>query len=74
VLLLVLAGLRVLVAEDEVDLDLSVFQLTIGYAEQTLLVRTEHDNVRRSIGELLAVQLLVLLEELHIGTTTLKAI
>jgi hypothetical protein len=40
----------------------------------TTLVGTEHDDVGRSIGELLTVKFLVLLEELHVSTTALKAI
>lgn len=62
VLLLVLASLGVLVAEDEVDL--------VG---GTALVGTEHDNVWGSVGELLGVKGLVVLEELHVGTTALQA-
>ena len=61
-LLLVLASLGVLVAEDEVDL--------VGGAA---LVGTEHDDVGRSVGELLGVEGLVVLEELHVGTTALEA-
>jgi hypothetical protein len=63
VLLLILAGLWVLVAEDEVDL--------VG---GTALVGAKHDNVGGCVGEFVLVELLVLLEELEIGTTTLKAI
>jgi len=63
VLLLVLLGLRVLVAEDEVDL-----------ISGTALVRPEHDDVRRGIGELLGVESLVVLEKLHIRSTTLEVI
>lgn len=62
VLLLVLAGLGVLVAEDEVDL--------VGGAA---LVGTEHNDVGRGVGELFGVEGAVILEELHVGTSTLKA-
>lgn len=61
-LLLVLASLRVLVTEDEVNL--------VGGAA---LVRAEHDDVGRGVGELFGVEGLVVLEELHVGTTTLEA-
>jgi len=61
VLLLVLASLGVLVAEDEVDL--------VG---GTALVGTEHDDVGGGVGELLGVKGAVVLEELHVGTTTLE--
>ena len=63
VLLLILASLGVLVVEDEVHL--------VGVAA---LVRTEHDHVRGGVGELLLVENLVLAQELHVGTTTVKAI
>jgi hypothetical protein len=33
------------------------------------LVRTEHDDIRRGVGELLSMKLLVILKELHVGTT-----
>ena len=35
----------------------------------TALVRTKHDHVGGSVGELLGVKLLVLLEKLEVGTT-----
>lgn len=60
-LLLVLAALWVLVTEDEVDL--------VGSAT---LVWTEHDNVRRCVGEFGVCECLVLLEELHVCSTALK--
>ena len=37
------------------------------------LVGTEHDDVGRGVGELLGVEGLVVLEELHVGTTALEA-
>ena len=40
----------------------------------TTLVGTKHDNIGRGVGEFLAMELLVLLEELHISTTALEAI
>jgi hypothetical protein len=63
VLLLVLAGLGVLVAEDEVDL--------VG---RTTLVRAKHDDVGRGVGELIRLERLVILEELHVGTTALETL
>lgn len=63
VLLLILASLGVLVVEDEVNL--------VGVAA---LVRTEHDDVGRSIGELLLVKSLVVTEELKVSTTALEAV
>ena len=56
-LLLVLAGLGVLVTEDEVNL-----------VSGTALVRAEHDDIGSAVGELLLVELLVLLEKLKVGT------
>lgn len=63
VFLLVLASLRVLVIEDEVDL--------VGEAT---LVGTEHDDVRRRIRELLLVECLVVAEKLHVSTAAFEAI
>ena len=40
----------------------------------TALVGTKHDDVRRSVGELLSVEGCIVLEELHVGTTALEAI
>jgi hypothetical protein len=76
VLLLVLAGLGVLVTEDEVNLDgllagdhyggLAWFSYLVG---GTALVGTEHDHIRGGVGELLLVELLVVLKKLQVGTT-----
>ena len=63
VLLLVFTSLWIFVIDDEVDL--------VGCAT---LVRTEHDHVRRGVGELVSMQLLVVLQQLHVCTTALKAI
>ena len=62
VLLLILAGLGVLVAEDKVD-----------FVRRAALVRPEHDDIRARVGELVGLKLLVVLEELHIGATALQA-
>lgn len=40
----------------------------------TALVGTEHDNVGRAVGEFLSVKRLVILEELHVGSTALETI
>jgi hypothetical protein len=40
----------------------------------TALVGTKHDDVGRSVGELLSVESCVVLEELHVRTTALKAV
>jgi hypothetical protein len=79
VLLFVFTGLRVLVAEDEVYLGVSVSQVsnakhTAYLVGGTALIRTEHDDVRRGVRELLGVERLVVLEELHVCTTTLEAV
>jgi hypothetical protein len=37
----------------------------------TALVGTKHDNIWRSVGEFFSVKLLVVLEKLHVGATTL---
>jgi hypothetical protein len=76
VLLLVLAGLGVLVTEDEVNLDVL---LAAGHNARlawvsylvggTALVGTEHDHVRGGVGELLLIELLVILKKLQVGTT-----
>lgn len=63
VLLLVLAGLGVLVVEDEVHL--------VG---GTALVGTEHNNVRGGIAELILVESLGVSEELQVGTTALESL
>jgi hypothetical protein len=63
VLLLIFTSLGVLVSENEMNL--------VG---STALVGTEHDNVGRSIGELIPMELLILLEELEVGTTALEAL
>ncbi|KAI6761764.1 hypothetical protein HG531_002317 [Fusarium graminearum] len=55
VLLLILAGLGVLMVENEVNL--------VGVAT---LVRTEHDHVGGCVGELLLVKSLVVAKELHL--------
>lgn len=78
-LLLVFTCLRVLVLEDEVDLRLSaagtLVEIRLSYlVGRTTLVRTKHDHVGRSIGELLSMQLLIVLQQLHICTTALEAI
>jgi hypothetical protein len=63
VLLLILRSLGVLVVEDEVDL--------VGVAA---LVRTEHDDVRGGVGELILVESLGVTEKLKISTTALEAV
>jgi hypothetical protein len=40
----------------------------------TTLVRAKHDHVGRRVGELLGVESFVVLEELHVGTTTFQTI
>jgi hypothetical protein len=40
----------------------------------TALVRTEHDDVGGSVGELIGVERRVVLEKLHVRTTTLQTI
>ena len=61
-LLLVLARLGVLVAEDEVDL-----------VRGAALVGPKHDDVGRSVGELVGLKGFVVLEELHVGSTAFEA-
>jgi hypothetical protein len=80
VLLLVLASLRILVTENEVNLDDVSLKSMIPVSEGTYLVggtalvRTKHDNVRGGIREFVLVELLVLLEELEVGATALEAV
>ena len=62
-LLLIFAGFWVLVLEDKVNL--------VG---GTALVGTKHDHVGRGIREFLGVKGLVLLKELHVGTSTFETI
>jgi hypothetical protein len=79
VLLLVLAGLGVLVSENEVNLVL-LGQVNLNVEScpylvgGTALVGTKHDDIGRSVGELLGVKCLVVLEKLHVRTTALQAI
>jgi hypothetical protein len=40
----------------------------------TALVGSEHDDVGRSVGELLSVESCVVLEELHVRTTALETV
>ena len=77
-LLLILAGLWVLVLKDEVNLRKSVNSLFARRKREpsylvgrAALVWTEHDHVGGGIGELLSVQFLVILQQLHIGTAAL---
>jgi hypothetical protein len=66
-LLLVLAGLGVLVTEDEMNLNMLIQvnqflkSVATNLVGSTALVRAKHDDVRRGIGEFLLVELLVLL-------------
>lgn len=78
-LLLVLAGLGVLVAEDEVNLERQHSsiqrQVNIAYlVGSTALVGTKHDDVWRGIGEFLGVKGRVVLEELQVRTTAVKTV
>lgn len=59
-LLLILASLWVLVVDNEVN-----------FVGRTTLVGAEHDNVRRSVGELFLMKGLVISEELQIRATAL---
>jgi len=80
VLLLILAGLGVLVPEDEVDLfhmsnvPGDYICLWTDLVGGTALVGPKHDDVGRSVGELFGVERLVVLEEFHVCTTTFKTI
>jgi hypothetical protein len=40
----------------------------------TALVGAKHDDVRGAVGELLGVEGLVVLEELHVGSTALETV
>lgn len=85
-LLLVLAGLGVLVTENEVNL--KKIELLVPVAVTctkqrlarsylvggTTLVGTEHDHVGRRVRELVEVELLVVLEKLQVGTTADKGV
>ena len=78
-LLLILAGLGVLVFEDEVDLfHMStcrrLHRFWTDLVGGTALVGAKHDDVGRSVGELFGVERLVVLEEFHVCTTTFKTI
>ena len=53
---------------------LDIFSSSTNLVGGTTLVRAKHDDVGRGVGELLTMELLVLLEELHVSTTALKAI
>ena len=80
-LLLILAGLWVLVLEDEVNLSKPVSSLFARRKREAsylvgraALVWTEHDHIWGGIRELLSVQLLVVLQQLHISSAAFKAI
>jgi hypothetical protein len=79
VLLLVLASFGVLVSEDEVNLVLLDHVICQMWSNAylvggTALVGSKHDNVGRSVGELLSVKCLVVLKQLHVRTTALQAV
>jgi len=81
VLLLILASLWVLVAENEVNLvtasiaDRKAFSAVASYlVGGTTLVGAEHDDVGRGVGEFLGLESLGILEKLHVSTTTLEAV
>ena len=78
-LFFVFAGLWVLVPDNEVNLRVVSFILSLVHVQKYLircatLVRAKHDNVGRRVGELFGVELLVVLEQLHVGSTTLQSI
>ena len=78
-LLLILAGLGVLVLEDEVDLLRVSTCLLLDDCWTDLIggatfVGPKHDHIGRSVGELFGVERLVVLEQLHVCATTFKAV
>lgn len=80
-LFFVLASLRVLVLENEVDLSHPISNKFIDNEYKrshlvcgTAFVGTKHDDIRRGIGKFLSVELLVVLKELHVGATTLQTV
>ena len=78
-LLLVFASLWVLVSKDKVDLTIVSRDIFDGNVNSwtnlvggTALVGTKHDNVGRGVGELFGVKCAIVLEELHVCTSTLE--
>jgi hypothetical protein len=51
-----------------------MFKNKTNLVSSTALIRTKHNNVRGCVGEFLTMKLLVLLKELQVSTTTLKAV
>jgi hypothetical protein len=78
VLLFVLAGLGVLVLEDEMNLDLSALSavaLDLCYlVGGAALVGAKHDDIGGGVGELLGLELLVVTKKLHVCTAALEAL
>lgn len=77
-LLFVLAGLRVLVFENEVDLRVSasvVTEVEVAYlVRRTTFVWAKHDHVRGRVGEFVGTESRILFEQLHVCTTALQAL
>jgi hypothetical protein len=79
VLLLILAGLGVLVLENEVDLFRMSIWLPAGNFSTDLVgsaafIRPKHDDIGRSVGELFRMKRLVVLEEFHVCTPTFETV
>lgn len=77
--LLVLAGLGILVLEDEMNLGSRQHHVKRNFWQThfvggSAFVRAKHDHIGRSVGKLLCMQFLVFAQEFHVGASTFETV